>query len=149
MFLESMRALAEETCRKWFAWLKSTDFEQEGKKWPGSQKNSKMKKMPCQKLQDLAETWSWLFSGQKKTEINRNNSKAGKFGPSQCPSACWKTCQNIHQNDQIGGPTPPVVYSRDCSIWLPHFSIEGPWSVWTMLHLLWRLQKLGRFLDWL
>lgn len=66
-------ALAEQTCRKWFARFKSGDFELEDKERPGQPKKfedeelkSLLDEDPCQTLQDLAELLRVDFSTVSK-----------------------------------------------------------------------------------
>jgi len=58
--------------------------------------------------------------------------------------------QNLLRNTQMGSSTPSAVFSRHCSFRLPLILIDDVWPdrwpVWA-LHIIWRYQKLYRWLD--
>jgi len=53
----------------------------------------------------------------------------------------------ILRNTQMESSTPPAVFSRHCSLRLPLVQIDDAWTVWAALHIIWRYQKLYRWLD--
>jgi len=51
------------------------------------------------------------------------------------------------RNTQIGSSIPSAVFSRHCSFRLPLVLIDDAWPVWAALRIIWRYQKLYRWLD--
>ena len=60
-------------------------------------------------------------------------------------SSVW--CQDILGNAEMGGLSPPAVLSRRCSFWLPFVSMDGTRPGSSAFPLLWRSQKMDRFMD--
>ena len=58
-----------------------------------------------------------------------------------------KTGQDILGNAEMVGLTPPAVLSRRCSFRLPFVSIDGTLHGSPAFPLLWRSQKMDRFVD--
>ena len=66
----------------------------------------------------------------------------------QFSATCRKTDQDtISWNAEMGGLTPPAVLYRPCSFRLPFVSIDGTRSGSSIFPLLWRSQKMVRFVD--
>ena len=65
----------------------------------------------------------------------------------QCSATCCKTGQDILGNAEMVGHTPPAALSRCCSFRLPFVSIDGKRPAVSAVPLLWRSQKIGRFMD--
>ena len=64
-----------------------------------------------------------------------------------CSTTCCGAGQNLLRNTQMGSSTPSAVFSRHCSFRLPLVPIDDAWPVWAALHMVWRYQKLYRWLD--
>ena len=58
-----------------------------------------------------------------------------------------KTGQDIVGNTEMGGLTPPAVPSKRCSFRLPFVSINGTRPGSSAFSLLWRSQKIVRFVN--
>lgn len=57
---------------------------------------------------------------------------------------CYKSHQGNFEGTLMGCPTPPALFTKDCSFRLPLIPINDSWPGWTALHF---LQKSQKFLD--
>ena len=60
---------------------------------------------------------------------------------------CCNIGENLLGNTEMGGLTPPAVLSRRYSFRLPFVLIDGTWLGSSAFPLLWRSQKMDRFVD--
>ena len=76
-------------------------------------------------------------------------SKNADFAACQRSVQCCKIGEKLLVNAEMGGLTPPAVLARRYSCWLPFVSIDGTRLGSSAFPLLWRSQKMDRFVDWL
>ena len=65
----------------------------------------------------------------------------------QCSATCHKTGQDILGNVEMEDLPPPAVLSGRCSFRIPFVSIDGTRPGSSTFPLLWRSQKIDRFVD--
>ena len=69
------------------------------------------------------------------------------FAACQWSVQCSKPGENLLGNAKIGGLTPPALLSRSCFFRLSFVSIDGTRPGSSAFPLLWRSQKMDRFVD--
>ena len=78
-----------------------------------------------------------IWSKGRKSDIT-----AWQRSASRC-----QTRENLPGNAQMGRPTPPAEYPRYCAVRLLFVPVDGTWSGWSVVPLIWRHRKMAWFVD--